>query len=116
VIAVVQDFTGGPSRKQQCSETILLMIGQIGVEDGKFRSSLLLLRDDVGKVRLQHQLARVNFLSTRTVRRTHDALAVAGLRVLDLTDPDLYPELGTSYDEVGSAVPSRFILNARKKL
>ena len=38
------------------------------------------------------------------------------LRVLDLTVPDLYPELGTSYDELVSAVPSRFILNARKKL
>jgi RES domain-containing protein len=38
------------------------------------------------------------------------------VRVLDLTVPDLYPELGTSYDELASAVPSRFILNARKKL
>jgi RES domain-containing protein len=38
------------------------------------------------------------------------------LRVLDLTVPDLYPELGTSYGELVSAVPSRFILNARKKL
>ncbi len=38
------------------------------------------------------------------------------LRVLDLTVPDLYPELGTSHDELVSAVPSRFILNARKKL
>jgi RES domain-containing protein len=38
------------------------------------------------------------------------------LRVLDLTVPDLYPELGTSYEELVSDVPSRFILNARKKL
>ncbi|HEV2618674.1 MAG TPA: RES family NAD+ phosphorylase, partial [Acidobacteriaceae bacterium] len=38
------------------------------------------------------------------------------LRVLDLTVPDLYLELGTSYDELVSAVPSRFVLNARKKL
>jgi RES domain-containing protein len=38
------------------------------------------------------------------------------LRVLDLTVPDLYLELGTSYEELVSAVPSRFILNARKKL
>ena len=38
------------------------------------------------------------------------------LRVLDLTVPDLYPELGTSYEELVGAVPSRFILNARKKL
>jgi len=37
-------------------------------------------------------------------------------RVLDLTVPDLYLELGTSYDELVSAAPSRFILNARKKL
>jgi RES domain-containing protein len=37
-------------------------------------------------------------------------------RVLDLTVPDLYSELGTSYDELVSAAPSRFILNARKKL
>ena len=37
-------------------------------------------------------------------------------RVLDLTVADLYPALGTSYDELVSAVPSRFILNARKKL
>jgi RES domain-containing protein len=37
-------------------------------------------------------------------------------RVLDLTVPDLYSELGTSYDELVSATPSRFILNARKKL
>ncbi len=37
-------------------------------------------------------------------------------RVLDLTVPELYPELGTSYDELVSPVPSRFILNARKKL
>jgi RES domain-containing protein len=36
--------------------------------------------------------------------------------VLDLTVPDLYSELGTSYDELVSAAPSRFILNARKKL
>ena len=38
------------------------------------------------------------------------------LRVLDLTVPDIYPELGTSYDELVGASPSRFILNARKKL
>ncbi len=38
------------------------------------------------------------------------------LRVLDLTVPDIYPEFGTSYDELVSAGPSRFILNARKKL
>jgi RES domain-containing protein len=38
------------------------------------------------------------------------------LRVLDLTVPDIYLELGTSYEELVSAVPSRFILNARKKL
>ena len=38
------------------------------------------------------------------------------LRVLDLTVPDLYLELGTSHDELVSASPSRFILNARKKL
>ena len=37
-------------------------------------------------------------------------------RVLDLTVADLYPELGTSHDELVSAGPSRFILNARKKL
>jgi RES domain-containing protein len=37
-------------------------------------------------------------------------------RVLDLTVPDLYSELGTSYGELVSAAPSRFILNARKKL
>jgi hypothetical protein len=38
------------------------------------------------------------------------------LRVLDLTVPDLYSQLGTTYTELVSAVPSRFILNARKKL
>ena len=38
------------------------------------------------------------------------------LRVLDLSVPGLYPELGTSYEELVSAFPSRFILNARKKL
>lgn len=43
-------------------------------------------------------------------------LECALLRVLDLTGPDLYADLGTSYDELVSAVPSRFILNARKKL
>jgi RES domain-containing protein len=37
-------------------------------------------------------------------------------RVLELTVSDLYPDLGTSHDELVSAVPSRFILNARKKL
>jgi RES domain-containing protein len=34
-------------------------------------------------------------------------------RVLDLTVADLYPALGTSYNELVSTVPSRFILNAR---
>ncbi len=38
------------------------------------------------------------------------------LRVLDLTVPDLYSRLGTTYDELVCPVPSRFILNARKKL
>jgi RES domain-containing protein len=42
-------------------------------------------------------------------------LECALLRVLDLKGPDLYADLGTSYDELVSAVPSRFILNARKK-
>lgn len=37
-------------------------------------------------------------------------------RVLDLAVPDLYLDLGTSYDELVSATPSRFILNARKTL
>ena len=36
-------------------------------------------------------------------------------RVLDLTVPELYSDLGTSYEELVSAVPSRFILNARNK-
>jgi RES domain-containing protein len=35
------------------------------------------------------------------------------LRVLDLTVPDLYSDLGMSRDELVSASPSRFILNAR---
>ncbi len=34
-------------------------------------------------------------------------------RVLDLTVSDLYSDLGTSLDELVSATPSRFILNAR---
>ncbi len=38
------------------------------------------------------------------------------LRVLDLTVPDLYSPLGTTFDELVSAMPSRFILNARKRL
>jgi RES domain-containing protein len=38
------------------------------------------------------------------------------MRVLDLTVPDLYTDLGTSHDELVSPVPSRFILNARKRL
>ncbi len=38
------------------------------------------------------------------------------MRVLDLTLPDLYARLGTTYEELVSVVPSRFILNARKKL
>ena len=38
------------------------------------------------------------------------------LRVLDLTVPDLYSRLGTNYDELVSLSPSRFILNARRKL
>ena len=37
------------------------------------------------------------------------------LRVLDLTVKDLYSDLGTSYGELVSSVPSRFILNARKE-
>lgn len=37
------------------------------------------------------------------------------LRVLDLTIPDLYSELGTSSEELISSVPSRFILNARNE-
>jgi hypothetical protein len=35
------------------------------------------------------------------------------LRVLDLTVPDLYSDLGTSREELVSPSPSRFILNAR---
>lgn len=38
------------------------------------------------------------------------------MRVLDLTVPDLYTDLGTSHDELVSSIPSRFILNVRKKL
>ena len=38
------------------------------------------------------------------------------LRVLGLTVPDLYSPLGTTSDELVSAVPSRSILNSRKKL
>jgi len=37
-------------------------------------------------------------------------------RVLDLTVADLYSDLGTSHEELTSLVPSRFILNARKRL
>lgn len=37
------------------------------------------------------------------------------LRVLDLTIPDSYTDLGVSLDELVSSVPSRFILNARKQ-
>jgi RES domain-containing protein len=37
------------------------------------------------------------------------------LRVLDLTVPDLYVDLGTSGEELVSSSPSRFILNARKQ-
>lgn len=36
-------------------------------------------------------------------------------RVLDLTVPDLYDELGTTREELVSSSPSRFILNARGK-
>jgi len=36
-------------------------------------------------------------------------------RVLDLTDDRFYGELGTSYDELVSLTPSRFIMNARGK-
>jgi len=35
------------------------------------------------------------------------------LRVLDLTAPDLYSDLGTSREELVSLNPSRFLLNAR---
>jgi hypothetical protein len=35
------------------------------------------------------------------------------LRVLDLTVPDLYADLGTSREELVSLTPSRFLLNAR---
>jgi RES domain-containing protein len=34
-------------------------------------------------------------------------------RVLDLTVPDLYADLGTDYKELVNLIPSRFILNAR---
>jgi RES domain-containing protein len=37
------------------------------------------------------------------------------LRVLDLTVPDLYADLGVSGEELISSVPSRFILNARNQ-
>ena len=37
------------------------------------------------------------------------------VRVLDLTVPQLYPNLGTSAEELVSSVPSRFILNAHKR-
>jgi RES domain-containing protein len=36
-------------------------------------------------------------------------------RVLDLTVPDLYADLGTSGEELVSSTPSRFILNARNE-
>lgn len=36
-------------------------------------------------------------------------------RVLDLTVPDLYGDLGTSCEELVNSNPSRFILNARKQ-
>lgn len=35
------------------------------------------------------------------------------LRVLDLTTTNLYADVGSSYEELVSSVPSRFILNAR---
>jgi RES domain-containing protein len=38
------------------------------------------------------------------------------VRVLHLTVPDLYADLGTSAKELVSSAPSRFILNARKRL
>jgi len=37
------------------------------------------------------------------------------VRVLDLTVPQLYADLGTSAEELVSSVPSRFILNAHKR-
>ena len=37
------------------------------------------------------------------------------LRVLDLTVADLYADLGTSYEELVSNTPSRFISNARNR-
>jgi RES domain-containing protein len=40
-------------------------------------------------------------------------LSCSLLRVLDLTTPELYAHLGTSYEELVSVVPSRFLLNAR---
>jgi RES domain-containing protein len=42
-------------------------------------------------------------------------LEITLLCVLDLTDPDLCAELGTSGEELVSTVPSRFILNAQRK-
>jgi hypothetical protein len=42
-------------------------------------------------------------------------LEVALLRVLDLTDPDLCANLGTSGEELVSTTPSRFILNSQGK-
>jgi hypothetical protein len=36
-------------------------------------------------------------------------------RVLDLTVPDLYADLGVSGEELVSVVPSRFVLNARNE-
>jgi hypothetical protein len=42
-------------------------------------------------------------------------LECALLRVVDLTTNDLYSDLGTSYEELISSVPSRFVLNARKE-
>jgi len=37
------------------------------------------------------------------------------LRVLDLTVADLHADLGTSYEELVSSLPSRFIANARNR-
>jgi RES domain-containing protein len=42
-------------------------------------------------------------------------LECALVRVLDLTVPQLYADLGTSAEELVSSVPSRFILNAHKR-
>ena len=42
-------------------------------------------------------------------------LEIALHAVLDLTQPDICAQLGTSREELVSATPSRFILNAREK-